>query len=99
QRMADAAMPMSGGVPVSASLGAFLDNAATGSTTTLQQTPWGANVSVQVRERYFAASGRSCIRLDVARNVAPASLPSGEIACQVSGKGWYAQRLVTEIIR
>lgn len=94
-----AAVPMSGATPVGASLSAFLDNAATGSVSTLAQTPWGPDVSVHARERYFAASGRRCMRLDVSRNRAPASLPIGEIACLIPGKGWYSQRLVTEIIR
>lgn len=84
---------------VGAQLAMFLDNATTGNVATLANSPWGSNVSVHVRERYFAASGRQCMRLDVTRSTAPASLPSGEVTCLVAGDGWYAQRLVTEIIR
>lgn len=100
QRLDDAAvMPMNDATPITGPLATFLDGAATGSVTTLATTPWGANVSVHARERYFSASGRRCIRLDVARHVAPAGVPVGEVSCLVPGKGWYAQRLVTEIIR
>lgn len=99
QRLDTAASPMNDASPVSGPLSTFLDSAATGSVTTLATSPWGANVSVHARERYFSASGRRCIRLDVTRNVAPAGVPVGEVTCLVPGKGWYAQRLVTEIIR
>ncbi|WP_110648381.1 DVU3141 family protein [Salinicola peritrichatus] len=100
QQLGDtASVAMNDATRVGPQLAAFLDNATTGSVATLASTPWGANVSVHARERYFAASGRQCVRLDVTRNVAPASLPSGEVACLVTGSGWYAQRLVTEIIR
>lgn len=94
-----AAMPMDGATPVSGPLSSFLDSAAPGSVTTLASTPWGANVSIHARERYFSASGRRCLLLDVTRNTAPAGLPVGEVTCLVPEKGWYAQRLVTEIIR
>ncbi|WP_110655856.1 DVU3141 family protein [Salinicola halimionae] len=100
QRTGDtAAMPMNGATPVSGPLASFLDSAAPGSVTTMATSPWGANVSIHARERYFSASGRRCLLLDVTRNVAPAGLPVGEVTCLVPDKGWYAQRLVTEIIR
>ena len=99
QRLDTAVVPMDDATPVNAELATFLDSAATGSVTTLATSPWGANVAIHARERYFSASGRRCVRLDVTRNAAPASLPAGEITCLVPGKGWYAQRLVTEIIR
>lgn len=100
QRLGDmAVMPMNDATPVSGPLSGFLDSAATGSVATLASTPWGANVSVHARERYFSASGRRCVLLDVTRNAAPTGLPTGEVTCLVPGKGWYAQRLVTDIIR
>ncbi|WP_157958548.1 DVU3141 family protein [Salinicola sp. CPA57] len=99
QRLDTAVAPMNEATPVNGPLSTFLDSAATGSVATLATSPWGANVSVHARERYFSASGRRCVRLDVTRNAAPAGLPVGEVTCLVPGKGWYAQRLVTEIIR
>ncbi len=100
QRFGDGAvMPMNDATPVNGPLATFLDSAATGSVANLATTPWGPNVSIHARERYFSASGRRCIRLDVTRNVAPAGVPVGQVSCLVPGKGWYAQRLVTEIIR
>ncbi|WP_251978369.1 DVU3141 family protein [Salinicola avicenniae] len=92
-------VPMDNATPAGAPLNAFLDNAVVGSVATLPQSPWGANVSVHARERYFSASGRQCLHLDVTRNTAPASLGNGEVACLVPGQGWYSQRLVTDIIR
>jgi len=99
QRLDTAVGPMNGATPVSGPLSTFLDNAATGSVVTLATSPWGPGVSIHARERYFSASGRHCIRLDVTRNAAPAGLPVAEVTCLVPGKGWYAQRMVTEIIR
>jgi len=98
QRFDETAAPMNGATPINGPLAGFLDGAAPGSVATLASTPWGANVSVQARERYFSAGGRRCVLVDVTRNAAPAGLPEGEVTCLVPEKGWYAQRLVTEII-
>ncbi|WP_157956930.1 DVU3141 family protein [Salinicola aestuarinus] len=92
-------VPMDDATPANAQLAAFLDGAAPGSTVTLTTSPWGDNVAVYARDRYFAASGRQCIHLELTRTTAPASLNDGRLACRVSGKGWYTQRLVTALIR
>lgn len=94
-----ASLPMDNATPAGPQLTAFLDNAAPGSAATLASSPWGANVAVYARERYFAASGRQCVHLDITRTAGPSSLDDGELACRVEGKGWYTQRLVTALIR
>lgn len=89
---------MQGGAALGPEISSFLDNATPGSITTFPKSPWGSNVSVIVQERYFAASGRLCAHLDVARNGAPASANRAQVACLVKDSGWYAQRLVTQML-
>ncbi|WP_110677335.1 MULTISPECIES: DVU3141 family protein [Salinicola] len=92
-------LAMADATPAGPALSAFLERAPDGAVTTLAASPWGGNVTVYARERYFAASGHECLRLDVSRGAVPAALGSGEVACRVAARGWYTQRLVTEVVR
>ncbi|WP_353979017.1 DVU3141 family protein [Salinicola endophyticus] len=92
-------LSMADATPAGPALSAFLERAPDGAVTTLAASPWGGNVTVYARERYFAASGHECLRLDVSRGAVPAALGSGEVACRVAARGWYTQRLVTEVVR
>ncbi|WP_162617872.1 DVU3141 family protein [Salinicola halophilus] len=92
-------VPMDDATPAGPQLSAFLDSAATGSATTLATSPLGANVAIYARERYFAASGRQCVHLELTRTAGPSSLDDGALACRVAGNSWYTQRLVTALIR
>jgi len=89
---------MQGAAALGPEISRFLDNATPGSISAFTKSPWGSNVSVIVQERYFAASGRLCAHLDVARQGAPASAERAQVACLVDGDGWYTQRLVTQLL-
>lgn len=73
----------------------FLASAVAGSVTTLKHSPWGSNVQVQASAPYFAASGRTCRRLDV-------TFPSGDlqqhIVCQTDQNTWTPVRPVTRML-
>lgn len=89
---------MQGAAAVGPEISSFLDNATSGSIAAFPKSPWGSNVSVIVQDRYFAASGRLCTHLDVAREDAPQSARQAQLACLVNDKGWYTQRLVTQAL-
>lgn len=42
-----------------------LNGAQAGSELHTEQSPWGASASILIVERYFAASGRQCLKLRV----------------------------------
>ena len=88
---------MQGATPAGPALSTFLDNAIPGSVIQVAQSPWGPDVGIMVLERYFAASGRTCIQLNVLGST-PTSLRQTRLACQVDGQGWFAQRLVTDVL-
>lgn len=89
---------MRGATPVGQEVSTFLDNATPGSIASFQKSPWGSNVSVIVQERYFAASGRLCTHLDVARDGSTSVAQQSQLACLVQDQGWYTQRLVTQAL-
>jgi hypothetical protein len=89
---------MQGAAALGPAISSFLDNATPGSISAFPKSPWGSNVSVIVQERYFAASGRLCAHLDVARQGAPATADRAQVACLVKDSGWYTQRLVTQML-
>ncbi|GHB06935.1 DVU3141 family protein [Salinicola rhizosphaerae] len=89
---------MPGATPAGPQISSFLDNATSGSIASFPKSPWGSNVSVIVQDRYFAASGRLCTHLDVAREGTPQSAHRAQVACLVQDKGWYTQRLVTQTL-
>ncbi len=89
---------MQGAAALGPEISSFLDNATPGSISAFPKSPWGSNVSVIVQERYFAASGRLCAHLDVARQGAPQTAQRAQVACLVKDNGWYAQRLVTQVL-
>lgn len=89
---------MQGAAALGPEISSFLDNATPGSISAFSKSPWGSNVSVIVQERYFAASGRLCTHLDVARQGAPANAERAQVACLVNDSGWYTQRLVTQVL-
>ena len=90
-------LAMADATPAGPALSAFLERAPDGAVTTLAASPWGGNVTVYARERYFAASGRLCAHLDVARESGVA-LHQAEVACLVKDNGWFSQRLVTQVL-
>ncbi|WP_353979050.1 DVU3141 family protein [Salinicola endophyticus] len=88
---------MRGAAALGPEISTFLDNATPGSIAAFPKSPWGSNVSVIVQERYFAASGRLCAHLDIARE-SGAALHQAEVACLVKNNGWFSQRLVTQVL-
>jgi hypothetical protein len=42
-----------------------LTNAKPGQQLIIQESPWGADTQLQITERYFAASGRTCLKFTV----------------------------------
>lgn len=50
---------------VSAEFSLRLANARVGQQINAEQSPWGANAQLVVMEKYFAASGRNCFKLQV----------------------------------
>lgn len=94
----DTVATMQGAAALGPEISSFLDNATPGSISAFPKSPWGSNVSVIVQERYFAASGRLCTHLDVDRQGAPASAQRAQVACLLEDSGWYAQRLVTQVL-
>ncbi|WP_416221189.1 DVU3141 family protein [Salinicola sp. LHM] len=93
---------MQGAAVLGPEISHFLDNATPGSLSAFPRTPWGSNVSVIVQERYFAASGRLCVHLDIARNNAEEDVlqnsQNPQVACLIKDSGWYTQRLVTRTL-
>ena len=94
----DTVATMQGAAATGPEISSFLDNATPGSIAAFPKSPWGSNVSLIVQDRYFAASGRLCAHLDVARKGAPQSADRAQLACLVEGSGWYTQRLVTQVL-
>nr|WP_298377999.1 DVU3141 family protein [uncultured Halomonas sp.] len=88
---------MRGGTAVDPTLDQFLETASPGRVIQLQQSPWGSSVEVTAEERYYAASGRTCVHLRVMRQ-ASAALPQVQLACRDEDQGWFTQRLVTEAL-
>ncbi|MFC0268190.1 DVU3141 family protein [Kushneria aurantia] len=86
------------GTPVGPEISAFLSTATSGSIAQFAQSPWGANVSVIVHERYFAASGRTCAQLSVGGAAAAQGGEQPALACRVGDAQWQAQRLVTRVV-
>lgn len=73
---------------ISQSASADLAVATEGQQLQLSDSPWGADVSLLVRKRYFAATGRVC--LDALANQQPV------LICDYQQAGWAAQRLLSE---
>lgn len=67
---------------------ALLANARAGEQLTLPQSPWGAQVNLQILERYFAASGRTCLQALVEVGAKPPVV----VICQYAETGWGASR-------
>jgi len=64
------------------------------STAMFAQTPWGKQTEVTIQSRYYAGSGRQCLRL----LVAPAALGARiAIACQQNDQ-WVPVRPVTQLL-
>jgi len=64
------------------------------STAMFAQTPWGKQAEVTIQSRYYAGSGRQCLRL----LVAPAALGARiAIACQQNDQ-WVPVRPVTQLL-
>ncbi|MCC5450303.1 hypothetical protein LMJ53_00955 [Rheinheimera sp. UJ51] len=53
-----------------------LQSARVGQQLSLSESPWGGNARLQVLDRYFAASGRNCLKFTVNEE------PSVITACQ-----------------
>ena len=62
-----------------------LQNANVGQQFVAASSPWGNNATVFVQERYFSASGRTCLKLSIAAsNVSVDNSPAANtaVACQ-----------------
>ena len=64
------------------------------STAMFEQTPWGKQTEVTIQSRYYAGSGRQCLRLLVAPAAAGARIA---IACQQNDQ-WVPVRPVTQLL-
>lgn len=42
-----------------------LQTASAGQQFVATESPWGGNASIYVQERYFSASGRTCVKLSI----------------------------------
>lgn len=80
---------------LSAQLNDYLSSAATGSATTIAQTPWGDNVLVLANQPYYAASGRTCRELEVTLSTGSTQ---HHIACQTGDTSWASVRPVTHLL-
>jgi hypothetical protein len=79
---------------ISPELKQFLQTAGDQSTAFFEQTPWGHQTEVTVQSRYYAGSGRECLRLQVT----PAAVPTQvAIACDQNGQ-WVSVRPVTQLL-
>lgn len=69
------------GLAVSEELAEFLAQAPEQGVEFFSQTPWGADKEIHIQQRYFAASGRDCVKLavDTQQEI--------QRVCQ-SGQGW-----------
>ena len=75
------------------SLTAFLDEATQGDQARFDETPWGQDALLRVGERYYAASGRVCRRLQ--RRNDRGAFTEAALACRTDS-GWVAaEPLVT----
>lgn len=59
---------------LSAEFSQQLASARVGQQLSAEQSPWGANAQLVVMEKYFAASGRQCLKLQVNSNNQPATV-------------------------
>lgn len=59
---------------LSAEFSQQLASARVGQQLSAEQSPWGANTQLVVMEKYFAASGRQCLKLQVNSNNQPATV-------------------------
>ena len=48
-----------------------INAALPGQQFTILQSPWGSDAHIRVTERYFAASGRTCLKLQVNKQETP----------------------------
>ena len=72
----------------------FLSEGAEQSAAVFKQTPWGKQAELRIESRYFAGSGRQCVRL----NVAPVGeSPKTAIACN-QNRQWVSVRPVTQLV-
>ncbi|NWO04306.1 MAG: hypothetical protein HLX50_00950 [Alteromonadaceae bacterium] len=73
---------------------AFLQQAPEQGTAVFEQSPWGKQAELRIESRYFAGSGRECVRL----HVAPASKRGqAAIACKQNSQ-WVPVRPVTQLL-
>ncbi|WP_189479249.1 DVU3141 family protein [Alishewanella tabrizica] len=62
-----------------------LQNANVGQQFVAASSPWGNNATVYVQERYFSASGRTCLKLSIAASNVSAdnsAAANNAVACQ-----------------
>ena len=79
---------------IPANVQAFLRKGTEQSTAVFEQTPWGGQAELRIESRYFAGSGRECVRL----HVAPAGGSSKTaIACNQNNQ-WVSVRPVTQLL-
>ena len=76
---------------LSAEFSQQLASARVGQQLSAEQSPWGANTQLVVMEKYFAASGRQCLKLQVNSNNQPATV------CQ-HHLGWVLNPELTALV-
>ena len=74
-------------------LAAFLADARPGDSTFVTDPDTGRRLSVTAKRTYFAASGRTCRRYDLANAQSGAHLPSG-LACKNGDGEWNLHKLI-----
>ncbi|WP_252107359.1 MULTISPECIES: DVU3141 family protein [unclassified Halomonas] len=72
----------------------FLDRSPTGGIMSSASSPWGPNVEIVADERYLAASGRECRRLQI---VSSQAATRRALVCKTPN-GWVEQRVVTQSV-
>lgn len=74
---------------------AELEDGRQGELISFGTTPWGENTQFDIRERYFAASGRPCFRGLLSFDEAA---PAAVVVCRYTNERWVATRAVAEEI-
>ena len=81
-------------VDLPSSVFAALEDGRQGDVIAIGDTQWGSNSELQVSERYFAASGRPCLR----GRVVGSNRANSEqvVVCRYSAERWVISRAVAE---
>ncbi|GAA3712616.1 hypothetical protein GCM10022421_19910 [Oceanisphaera sediminis] len=70
-------------------------SSATANAAVLASSPWGPKVQIMAGQPYFAASGRTCRKLQVSQ---PNGNTQHQIACKADTGNWTLTRPVTQLL-